>query len=35
MNLSKISKFIKLKRKEHGLAQEELAQKLFVTEKAI
>lgn len=35
MNLNKISNFIKTKRKELGLTQEELAQKLFVTEKAI
>lgn len=35
MNLDKISNFIKLKRKKLGLTQEELAQKLFVTEKAI
>lgn len=35
MNLNKISNFIKTKRKELGLIQEELAQKLFVTEKAI
>ena len=35
MNLDKISNFIKLKRKKLGLTQEELTQKLFVTEKAI
>lgn len=35
MNLNKISTFIKLKRKELGITQEELAEKLFVTEKAI
>ena len=35
MDLNKISNFIKTKRKELGLTQEELAQKLFVTEKAI
>ena len=35
MNLNKIANFIKTKRKELGLTQEELAQKLFVTEKAI
>ena len=35
MNLNKVSNFIKTKRKELGLTQEELAQKLFVTEKAI
>ena len=35
MNLNKISSFIRLKRKELGITQEELAQRLFVTEKAI
>lgn len=35
MDLNKISSFIKIKRKELGITQEELAQKLFVTEKAI
>ena len=35
MNLNKISNFIKTKRKELGITQEELAEKLFVTEKAI
>ena len=35
MNLNKISNFIKLKRKELGITQEELAKKLFITEKAI
>ena len=35
MNLNKIANFIKAKRKELGLTQQELAQKLFVTEKAI
>lgn len=35
MNLSKISNFIKSKRKELGITQEELANRLFVTEKAI
>lgn len=35
MNLNKISSFIGLKRKELGITQEELAQRLFVTEKAI
>lgn len=35
MNLNKISNFIKLKRKELGITQDELAEKLFVTEKAI
>lgn len=35
MNLNKISNFIKTKRKELGITQEELANKLFVTEKAI
>lgn len=35
MNLNKIANFIKLKRKELGITQEELAEKLFVTEKAI
>ncbi len=35
MDLNKISNFIKTKRKELGLTQEELAQKLFVTEKAV
>ncbi len=35
MDLNKIANFIKSKRKELGLTQEELAQKLFVTEKAI
>lgn len=35
MNLNKISNLIKTKRKELGITQEELAQKLFVTEKAV
>ena len=35
MDLNKISNFIKLKRKELGITQDELAKKLFVTEKAI
>ena len=35
MNLNKISNFIKTKRKELGITQDELAKKLFVTEKAI
>ena len=35
MDLNKISNFIKEKRKELGITQEELAEKLFVTEKAI
>lgn len=35
MDLSKISNFIKAKRKELGMTQEELAEELFVTEKAI
>lgn len=35
MDLNKISNFIKSKRKELGITQEELAKKLFVTEKAI
>ena len=35
MELNKISNFIKLKRKELGITQDELAEKLFVTEKAI
>ena len=35
MDLNKISNFIKLKRKELGITQEELANKLFITEKAI
>ena len=35
MDLKKISNFIKLKRKELGITQEELANKLFITEKAI
>ena len=35
MDLNKISNFIKEKRKELGITQEELANKLFVTEKAI
>ena len=35
MDLNKISNFIKVKRKELGITQEELAEKLFVTEKAI
>ena len=35
MDLNKISKFIKTKRKELGITQDELAEKLFVTEKAI
>lgn len=35
MDLNKISNFIKAKRKELGITQDELAEKLFVTEKAI
>lgn len=35
MDLNKISNFIKRKRKELGITQDELAEKLFVTEKAI
>ena len=35
MDLNKISDFIKNKRKELGMTQDELAEKLFVTEKAI
>ena len=35
MDLNKISNFIKTKRKELGITQDELAKKLFVTEKAI
>ena len=35
MNLNKISKFIKKKRKELGITQEQLAEKIYVTEKAI
>ena len=35
MDLNKISNFIKTKRKELNLTQEELAEKLFVTEKAV
>ncbi|MEE3342601.1 MAG: VanZ family protein [Bacilli bacterium] len=35
MDLNKISGFIKAKRKELGITQDELAEKLFVTEKAI
>lgn len=35
MDLNKISNFIKAKRKELGITQDELAKKLFVTEKAI
>ena len=35
MDLNKISNFIKLKRKALGITQEQLAMKLFVTEKAI
>ena len=35
MNLKKISNIIKIKRKELGITQEELAQRLFVTEKAV
>ena len=35
MDLNKISKLIKAKRKELGITQDELAEKLFVTEKAI
>lgn len=35
MDLNKISNFIKSKRKELGITQDELAEKLFVTEKAI
>ena len=35
MDLNKISNFIKTKRKELGINQDELAEKLFVTEKAI
>ncbi len=35
MDLNKISNFIKSKRKELGITQDELAERLFVTEKAI
>ncbi len=35
MDLNKISNFIKAKRKELGITQDKLAEKLFVTEKAI
>lgn len=35
MDLNKISEFIKKKRKELGITQQELAEKLFITEKAI
>lgn len=35
MDLNKISNFIKTKRKDLGITQDELAEKLFVTEKAI
>ena len=35
MNLNKISNFIKIKGKELGITQEELAERLFVTEKAV
>lgn len=35
MDLNKISNFIKMKRKELGITQDELAEKLFVTEKAV
>lgn len=35
MDKQKIAEFIKQKRKEQGLTQEELAEKLYVTEKAI
>lgn len=35
MNIEKISKFIKQKRKDIGITQEELSNKLFVTEKAV
>lgn len=35
MDLNKISTFIKTKRKQLGMTQDELAEKLFVTEKAI
>ena len=35
MDLNKISNFIKVKRKKLGITQDELAEKLFVTEKAI
>ena len=35
MDLNKISNFIKTKRKELGITQDELAEKLFITEKAI
>lgn len=35
MDLNKTSNFIKAKRKELGITQDELAEKLFVTEKAI
>lgn len=35
MDLNKISSFIKSKRKKLGITQDELAEKLFVTEKAI
>lgn len=35
MNLNKISSLIKKKRKSLGMTQTELANKLFVTEKAV
>lgn len=35
MNIEKISKFIKQKRRDIGITQEELANELFVTEKAV
>ncbi len=35
MDLNKISNFIKIKRKALGITQQELAEKLFVTEKAV
>ena len=35
MDIDKISNFIKNKRKELGITQSELAEKLFVTEKAV
>ena len=35
LDLKKISNFIKIKRKELGITQDELAERLFVTEKAI
>ena len=35
MDITKIANIIKTKRKELGLTQEELASKLYITEKAI